>query len=106
MIRFVQFDETYIPQMAELLAERHTEERKRFPFLPERFESPIAAAEQLIEETARPYVAGVVALRHEEVIGYMLYEFKQNAARGRFVSIGYPSLTVKKGEHPRLVRLL
>ena len=106
MIRFVQFDETYIPQMAELLAARHALERKRFPFLSDRFESPIAAAELLIEETARPYAAGVVALRYDEVIGYMLYEFKQDAVRGRYVSIGYPSLAVKNGEHSRLVRLL
>lgn len=106
MIRFVQFEKAYITQMAELLALRHTAERQRFPFLPERFESPIEAEKLLVEEMEKPYVSGVVALRGEEVIGYMLYEFKQDEARGRHVSVGYPAIVVKNGIQQQLVRLM
>ena len=32
MIQFVHVEEKYIPQMANILAERHATERLRFPF--------------------------------------------------------------------------
>ncbi|MCZ2260346.1 GNAT family N-acetyltransferase [Sporosarcina sp. G11-34] len=106
MIRFVQFEEKYIPQMAELLAARHVKERKRFPFLPEKYENPEEATNVLIEETNKPFTSGLVTLRGDEVIGYLLYEFKKNATQGRHVSVGYSSLAMKEDEHPRLVRLM
>lgn len=106
IIRFVQFEEKYIPQMAELLAERHAKERRRFSFLPERYESREEAVKILTEEMSKPFTAGLVTLRDEEVIGYLLYEFRQNATRGRHVSVSYASLVIKESEHPRLVRLM
>ncbi|WP_438313402.1 GNAT family N-acetyltransferase [Sporosarcina sp. FA9] len=106
MIRFVQFEEKYIPQMAELLASRQMKERIRFGFLPERYENAEETAKILREETSKPFTAGIVTLRFDEVIGYLLYEFKQNATRGRHVSVSYPSLAIKEGEQSRLVRLM
>lgn len=106
MIRFVEFEESYIEQMADLLAARHVEERKKFPFLPERYENQREAMKIIIDVAKRPYAAGLVVLRGDEVIGYLLYEYKQNETRGRYVEIDYPSLVIKKSEHPRLVRLM
>lgn len=106
MIRFVQYEEKYIPQMAEILAVRHRAERRQFSFLPERFENTEETEKVLLNTMSKPYSGGLVTLRGEEVIGYLLYEFKQDAARGRYVSIGYPSLAIREDEHPRLVRLM
>ncbi|MHA6259904.1 GNAT family N-acetyltransferase [Sporosarcina sp. CAU 1771] len=106
VIRFVQFEEKYIPQMAVLLAARHAKERQQFSFLPSSYESAEEATKIVTEETQKPYTAGLVTLRDDEVIGYLLYEFKQNATRGRHVSVSYASLVIKDTEHPRLVRLM
>lgn len=106
MIQFVHFDEKYIPQMAGILAARHLAERQRIPFLPARFEKKEGAAEALRSQVNKPFSAGIVALRDDELIGYMLYEFKQNEILGRYIEVDYPSLAIKEDEHPRLVRLL
>ncbi|WP_228551145.1 GNAT family N-acetyltransferase [Sporosarcina cascadiensis] len=106
MIRFVQFEDQYISQMASLLAARHQDERQRFPFLQERFEEQEKAEERLREEMAKPYTGGLVTLRDEKVIGYLLYEYRQDATRGRMVYIGYPSFVIHEDEHPRLARLM
>lgn len=106
MIHFVQFEEQYIPKMASLLATRHADERQRFPFLQERFEHVEQAEERLREELEKPYTGGLVTLRDEEVIGYLLYEYRQDVSHGRTVYVGYPSFVIHEDEHPRLARLM
>ncbi|MDV6379452.1 GNAT family N-acetyltransferase [Sporosarcina sp. GW1-11] len=106
MIRFVEFEEQYIPQMASLLATRHQEERQRFPFLQQRFEEVEQAEERLREEMNKPYVGGLVTLRDDDVIGYLLYEYRHDSTRGRTVYVGYPSFVIHEDEHPRLARLM
>lgn len=106
MIRFVHFEEQYIPQMAQLLTARHKEERRRFPFLQERFEEAAHAEERLREEMLKKYTGGLVTLRDDEVIGYLLYEYRHETMRGRTVYVGYPSFVIGEDEHPRLARLM
>lgn len=106
MIQFVSLDEQYFPQMAELLALRHTAERSKYAFLPERFENPDETEKILRAEIAKPFVNGLVALRDDKVIGYMLYEFKENTQKGRHIYINYPSIATDATAHPRLVRLM
>lgn len=106
MIRFVGFEEQYIPQMASLLSARHREERLRFPFLQERFEQEEEAAERLRELAEQPYFGGLVTLRGDDVIGYLLYEYQDQATRGRSIYVGYPSFVIAEDEHPRLARLM
>jgi GNAT superfamily N-acetyltransferase len=106
MIQFVGVEERHIRQMAALLAKRHERERKTFPFLPARFEE-IDEAETVIRDVLkRPYSNGIVAIRGIEVIGYMLYEFKEDAERGRYVWMDYEAIAISEKEHPRLLRLL
>lgn len=106
MIRFVDFDTQYIPQMAELLAARHQEERQRFPFLQERFTQQAEAEQRLLEEMEKPYTGGLVTLRDEDVIGYLLYQYRADETRGRTVYVGYPCFVIHEDEHPRLARLM
>jgi hypothetical protein len=106
MIRFVSLDEKFFPQMAELLALRHTAERSKYSFLPEKFENPEETEKILRAEIVKPFMNGIVALRDEKVIGYMLYEFKENAQKGRHIYINYPSVATDATAHPRLVRLM
>ncbi|MGI2328772.1 GNAT family N-acetyltransferase [Planococcus sp. YIM B11945] len=106
MIQFIGAEERHIRQMAALLAKRHERERKTFPFLPANFEE-IDDAENVIRDLLkRPYSNGIVATRGIEVIGYLLYEFKEDAERGRYVWMDYEAIAIGEKEHPRLLRLL
>lgn len=106
MIRFVEFEEQYISQMASLLAARHRDERQRFSFLHEHFEDVNEAEKRLREEMSKPYMGGIVTLRDDNVIGYLLFEYRQDAMRGRTIYVGYPSFVIHEDEHPRLARLM
>lgn len=106
MIRFMGMEEKHIRQMAALLAKRQERERRIFPFLPDRFEE-IDEAEAVIRKMLeRPFIGGIAAVRGIDVIGYLLYEFKENAERGRYVWMDYESIAISEHEHPRLIRLL
>lgn len=106
MIQFVGFDEQYYPEMATLLAKRHQVERGRYPFLPKRFEDSTETEALLRKIGQKPFVNGIVALRDQQVIGYMLYEFKEDSKKGRHITIDYPCIAIAEDAHPRLVRLL
>ncbi len=106
MIQFVGLDERFLPRMAEILSLRQTAERSKYPFLPEKFENPDETENILRLEMKKPFVNGLVALRNRKVIGYLLYEFKENAQKGRHILISYPSIAIDVTEHPRLVRLM
>lgn len=106
MIQFVGFDQQYLPAMAILLAKRHQVERSRYSFLPSRFEDSKETENLLRKEGEKPFVNGIVALRNDEVIGYMLYEFREDAKKGRHIIIDYLGLAIAEDAHPRLVRLL
>jgi GNAT superfamily N-acetyltransferase len=58
----------------------------------------------LRSEIKKPFVNGLVALRKEKVIGYLLYEFKEDAQKGRHILISYPSIAIDATENPRLIR--
>lgn len=106
MIQFVGFDKQYLSSMAILLAKRHEVERSRYSFLPQQFEDPKVTEALLRKEVEKPFVNGIVALREDEVIGYMLYEYKEDAKKGRHITIDYPYIAIAEDAHPRLVRLL
>ncbi len=106
MIRFIGIEDQHIRQMSTLLAKRQERERKIFPYLPSRFEE-IDEAETVIRKLLdRPYTGGIVAVRGIEVTGYLIYEFKEEAERGRYVWLDYESIAISEHEHPRLLRLL
>ncbi|MCJ1909531.1 GNAT family N-acetyltransferase [Planococcus ruber] len=106
MIQFMGVEDRHVRQMAVLLAKRQERERKRFSFLKAAFEE-IDETEVILRTLLdRPYVSGIVAVRGIDVIGYLLYEFKESAERGRYVFIDYASMAISENEHPRLLRLL
>jgi len=106
MIQFVGLDELHLPAMANLLAMRHQIERRIFSFLPARFENATETEALLRKEVGKPFVNGIVALRDDELIGYLLYEFKEDAKKGRHIHIDYPWVAIAEDAHPRLVRLM
>ncbi|WKA58983.1 GNAT family N-acetyltransferase [Planococcus shenhongbingii] len=106
MIQFMGVEEQHIRQMAVLLAKRHERERKFFPYFPAEFEEFDEAETVLRKILERPYISGIVAVRGIDVIGYLLYEFKESVERGRYVWMDYESIAIKESEHPRLLRLL
>ncbi|AQU78183.1 MULTISPECIES: GNAT family N-acetyltransferase [Planococcus] len=106
MIQITGMEEKHIRQMSTLLSKRHEQERKIFNFLPERFEEIDDAETVLRKLLERPFINGIVAVRGIDVIGYLLYEFKEDAKNGRFVWMDYESIAISGHEHPRLLRLL
>ncbi|ANU24404.1 GNAT family N-acetyltransferase [Planococcus donghaensis] len=106
MIRIIGMEEKHIRQMAVLLAKRHERERKIFDFLPKRFEEIDDTEEVLRKILERPFINGIVAVREIDVIGYLLYEFKEDSRHGRYVWMDYESIAISEHEHPRLLRLL
>lgn len=106
MIQIISVEEKHIRQMSALLSKRQARERKIFPYLPDKFEE-IDETEMVIRKLLeRPYASGVVAVRGIDVIGYLIYEFKEEAHRGRYVWMDYESIAISEHEHPRLLRLL
>lgn len=106
MIQFVGVEDRHIRQMSALLAKRHERERKQFPYLQAAFEEIDETEIVLRNLLERPYISGIVAVRGIDVIGYLLYEFKESAERGRYVFMDYASIAISENEHPRLLRLL
>ncbi|MBF6633352.1 GNAT family N-acetyltransferase [Microbacterium sp. APC 3898] len=106
MIQIMGMEEKHIRQMAVLLAKRHERERKIFSFLPTTFEEIDDTEEVLRHMLERPFINGIVAVRGIDVIGYMLYEFKEDAKHGRYVWMDYESIAISEHENPRLLRLL
>lgn len=106
MIQIIGMEEKHIRQMSALLAKRQERERKVFNFLPERFEEIDDTEEVLRKLLVRPFINGIVAVRGIDVIGYLLYEFKEDAKNGRYVWMDYESIAISEREHPRLLRLL
>lgn len=106
MIQFVGVEEIHIRQMSALLAKRHEKERKAFPYLPSVFEEIDEAEKVLRKQLEKPFVSGIVAVRGIDVIGYLLYEFKEDTDRGRYIMVNYESVAISGKEHPSLLRLL
>jgi len=106
MIQFVGVEEVHIRQMSALLAKRHEKERKAFPYLPPAFEEIDEAEQVLRKQLKKPFVSGIVAVRGIDVIGYLLYEFEEDADRGRYILMNYESIAISDKEHPTLLRLL
>ncbi len=106
MIQFVGVEEIHIRQMSALLAKRHEKERRVFPYLPQIFEEIDEAENVIRKELDKPFVSGIVAVRGIDVIGYLLYEFKEDTDRGRYILMNYESVAINDKEHPSLLRLL
>ncbi|MBT2570581.1 GNAT family N-acetyltransferase [Planococcus sp. ISL-110] len=106
MIQITGMEEKHIRQMSVLLAKRQEWERKIFSFLPARFEEIDDAEAVLRKVLERPFINGIVAVRGIDVIGYLLYEFKEDAKHGRYVWMDYESIAISEHENPRLLRLL
>ncbi len=68
----VPFSDEHLDVSAALLAARHARHREAEPSLPERFEDPSAAREEIEQAWRVEGASGTAALRDERVVGYLI----------------------------------
>jgi GNAT superfamily N-acetyltransferase len=71
-LAIIPFTGEHLAGAADVLARRHQRDRQREPALPARFEDPTAAQVMIAEALAAPGTSGMVALRDDRVVGYLL----------------------------------
>jgi GNAT superfamily N-acetyltransferase len=71
-LELVPFADEHLGDAAQLLAERHARHRKVEPLLPERYEGPAAALEELERAWRADDASGAAALRAGRLTGYLI----------------------------------
>jgi len=68
------FTSDMIPEAGELLAKRHQRNRKKLPFLPDRFETPEVAEKAITALLEKKTTSGYAAMRGGQMLAYLLGE--------------------------------
>jgi len=71
-VEIVPFADEHLDEAASLLAARHTRHRETEPLLPERYEDPAAALEELEAAWRATGASGSAALRGSRLVGYVV----------------------------------
>jgi ribosomal protein S18 acetylase RimI-like enzyme len=71
-LELVPFSDEHLDDAAHLLAARHARQRQAEPLLPERFEDPASAREELERAWRADGASGAAALRDGHVTGYLI----------------------------------
>jgi ribosomal protein S18 acetylase RimI-like enzyme len=71
-LEVVPFSDTHLDDAARLLAARQARHRETEPALPERFEDPAAAREEIEQAWRAEGASGAAALREGRVVGYVI----------------------------------
>jgi ribosomal protein S18 acetylase RimI-like enzyme len=71
-LEIVPFSDEHVDGAARMLAGRHARQREAEPLLPQRFEEPPAAAEELAAAWHAEGASGAVALREGRLVGYLV----------------------------------
>ena len=95
------FSAEFLDAAGELLAARHRAHRAAEPLLPERYEEPAAATELVAEVADREGTTGVVALRGDRVVGYLLGVRESDERLGPVVRVDHPGHAVEEAEDLR-----
>ena len=82
-IQIVPFDESLLPQAAELLARRHQRDRKALPDLPASFAEPYAAGEAIQAALKRDRARGCAALEGGRLAAYLIGDLAIDQVWGR-----------------------
>ena len=68
------FTSDMIPEAGELLAKRHQRNRKKLPFLPDRFETPEVAEKAITALLEKKTTSGYATMRGGQMLAYLLGE--------------------------------
>lgn len=93
------FNPDMIPAAGELLAARHRRDRKVFPCLPERFETPEAVVVSIQELLKRKNTSGYMAIRSTGMVAYLLGTANVQPW-GRCGWVYLPGSALAEGESP------
>lgn len=82
-LRIIPFQRELIPQAAELLALRHVNDRRTFPALPARFESPKVTQKAIEATLKRKHARGFAALNDGQLAAYLIGDMVIDSVWGR-----------------------
>lgn len=71
-LKVVPFSDEHLEDAGRLLAARHARQRESEPLLPERFEEPATAGEELAAAWRAEGASGAAAFRHGRLVGYLV----------------------------------
>jgi ribosomal protein S18 acetylase RimI-like enzyme len=91
-----------IPVAGQLLAQRHSNNRRKLPLLPARFEDPQTACKSVEATWKEKYTKGYAAFRHGELIAYLIGTTTTNPW-GRDGYVYLPGYALAEEESPRLL---
>ena len=92
-----------IPVAGQLLAQRHSNNRRKLPLLPARFEDPQTACKSVEATWKEKYTNGYAAFRHGEMIAYLIGTTTTNPW-GRDGYVYLPGYALAEEESPRLLQ--
>lgn len=82
-IQIIPFNNELLPSAAQLLARRHTNNRKEIPELPSRFQDPPAAEEAIQAALQQQHPAGFAALDCGRLVAYLIGDLVIDSTWGR-----------------------
>ena len=97
----VPFSEEHLDDAARLLAARQARHREAEPALPERYEDPAAAREEIEQLRQMEGASGTVALREGRVVGYLIGTSRETKTWGENVWVELAGLAVEEPEDVR-----
>jgi ribosomal protein S18 acetylase RimI-like enzyme len=95
------FSEEHLDAAATLLAARHRRQRTVEPLLPQRFEDPAAAGEQLESLWRRDGASGASCFRGGHLVGYMVGVTRDREVWGENVWVDYAGQSFQEAEDAR-----
>ena len=97
----VHFSDAHLEDAARLLAARHARQREVEPLLPERFEEPARAREELDAVRHTEGASGAAAFREGHLVGYVLGSSRDTETWGENVWIEAAGHAVEEAEDVR-----
>lgn len=105
-MKFREFKKEDVIQAAELLANRHKNERSVFPALKKEFED-IKSTEKILNKMMESnYVKGICAYDGNKIFGFLLSNIKMDNRFGRAAWISYEGLAIADSQEAELYRKL
>jgi ribosomal protein S18 acetylase RimI-like enzyme len=100
-LELVPFSDEHLDGAARLLAARHARHRVAEPLLPERFEDPAAAREELERVWQAGGASGAAALRTGRLVGYLVGAPRHDDVWGENIWVELPGHAVDEAEDVR-----
>ncbi len=100
-LEIVPFSDEHVEDAGRLLAARHARQREVEPLLPERFEVPAAAGEEVAAGWRAEGVSGAAAFRNGRLVGYLIGAPRDVGVWGENVWIELAGHAVEEAEDVR-----